>query len=155
MGRLGGFRYREIVARLQRAGFRFDRQGAGSHEIWFNPATSRQVAVSRHAGDMPEGTLRAILRTADITPEYFLRLGDRKDDGVREGEVMATLMLSDVEPALVAALYHRAKVIGRSPEQVHRAILNKALLPQAAPGSFARMLASMPNVGRDEDFRRC
>ena len=36
MGRLAGFRYREIVRRLRANGFGFDRQAAGSHEIWFN-----------------------------------------------------------------------------------------------------------------------
>lgn len=33
MGRLAGFRYREIVQRLKNIGFQFDRQAAGSHEI--------------------------------------------------------------------------------------------------------------------------
>jgi len=33
VGRLAGFRYREIVKRLKRFGFEFDRQAAGSHEV--------------------------------------------------------------------------------------------------------------------------
>lgn len=37
MGRLAGFRYREIVKRLKQLGFEFDRQAAGSHEIWHHP----------------------------------------------------------------------------------------------------------------------
>jgi predicted RNA binding protein YcfA (HicA-like mRNA interferase family) len=37
MGQLDGFRYREIVQRLKQFGFQFDRQAAGSHEIWYNP----------------------------------------------------------------------------------------------------------------------
>jgi predicted RNA binding protein YcfA (HicA-like mRNA interferase family) len=41
MGRLSGFRYREIIRRLKQFGFEFDRQAAGSHEIWFNPLTQR------------------------------------------------------------------------------------------------------------------
>ena len=41
MGRLAGFRYRQIVKRLMSFGFAFDRQAAGSHEIWFNPETNR------------------------------------------------------------------------------------------------------------------
>lgn len=36
MGRLAGFKYREIVQRLKALGFQFNRQAAGSHEIWFN-----------------------------------------------------------------------------------------------------------------------
>ncbi len=73
MGRLAGFRYREIVRRLKRYGLEFDRQAAGSHEIWYNPKTKRYTTIPNHPGDMPEGTLRAILKQAGITPEDFLR----------------------------------------------------------------------------------
>ena len=72
MGRLAGFRYREIVERLKELGFEFDRQARGSHEIWFNPATHRYTTIPNHSGDMLEGTLRAILKQADIPPESFL-----------------------------------------------------------------------------------
>jgi predicted RNA binding protein YcfA (HicA-like mRNA interferase family) len=50
----------------------FDRQAAGSHEIWFNPATGRYTTLPNHPGDMPEGTLRAILKQAAIDPDVFL-----------------------------------------------------------------------------------
>lgn len=73
MGRLAGFRYREIVKRLKEPGLQFDRQARGSHEIWFNPATNRYTTFPNHPGDMPEGTLRAILKQAGITPEEFLQ----------------------------------------------------------------------------------
>jgi predicted RNA binding protein YcfA (HicA-like mRNA interferase family) len=72
MGRLSGFRYREVTRKLKAAGFHFDRQAAGSHEIWFNSHTNRYATVPNHSGDMPEGTLRAILRQAGIDPEKFL-----------------------------------------------------------------------------------
>ena len=72
MGRLAGFRYREIVKQLKEFGFQFDRQARGSHEIWFNSATHRYTTIPNHSGDMPEGTLRAILKQADIPPESFL-----------------------------------------------------------------------------------
>jgi len=73
MGRLAGFRYREIVRKLKSFGFAFDRQAAGSHEIWFNMFTNRYTTVPNHPGDMPEGTLRAILRQAAIDPDDFLQ----------------------------------------------------------------------------------
>jgi predicted RNA binding protein YcfA (HicA-like mRNA interferase family) len=73
MGRLSGFRYREIIRRLKAKGFEFDRQAAGSHEIWFNPKGNRYTTIPNHPGDMPEGTLRAILRQAGIEPDDFLR----------------------------------------------------------------------------------
>ena len=72
MGRLAGFKYREIVKILKKFGFEFLRQAAGSHEIWYNPATNRYTTIPNHPGDMPEGTLRAILKQADIKPDEFL-----------------------------------------------------------------------------------
>ena len=73
MGRLGGFRYRDIVRRLRSFGFEFHRQAAGSHEIWHNPGTGRFTTIPNHSGDMPEGTLRAILKQADVDAEVFLK----------------------------------------------------------------------------------
>lgn len=73
MGRLSGFRYRDVIKRLKVFGFVFDRQAAGSHEIWFNKSTGRYTTVPNHPGDMPEGTLRAILKQAGIDPEEFLK----------------------------------------------------------------------------------
>ncbi|HMS84151.1 MAG TPA: type II toxin-antitoxin system HicA family toxin [Nitrospira sp.] len=72
MGRLARFWYCEIVQRLKTLGFQFDRQAAGSHEIWFNPASRRHTTIPNHTGDIPEGTLRAILKQARITPEQFI-----------------------------------------------------------------------------------
>ena len=74
MGRLAGFRYREIVKRLKELGFEFHRQAAGSHEIWLNPSSNRYTTIPNHPGDMPEGTLRAILKQCDIDQERFLKL---------------------------------------------------------------------------------
>jgi predicted RNA binding protein YcfA (HicA-like mRNA interferase family) len=73
VGRLAGFRYREIVRKLKAFGFQFDRHAAGSHEIWYNPGTKRYTTVPNHPGDMPEGTLRAILKQAAIDPGTFLQ----------------------------------------------------------------------------------
>jgi len=73
MGCLAGFKYREIIRKLKKFGFSFDRHAAGSHEIWYNEATDRYTTVPNHPGDMPEGTLRAILRQADIDPDEFLK----------------------------------------------------------------------------------
>lgn len=72
MGALGGFRHREIVRRLRQLGLVFHRQAAGSHEIWFNPALNRYTTIPNHPGDVPEGTLRAILKQAGIDAQAFL-----------------------------------------------------------------------------------
>lgn len=73
MGRLSGFRYRQITKKLKAFGFEFFRNAAGSHEIWRNPNTGLFTTIPNHPGDMPEGTLRAILKQANISPEDFLK----------------------------------------------------------------------------------
>ena len=72
MGRLAGFSYREITKKLHRLGFYLDRQSSGSHETWFNPTTTKYTILSKHTKDIPEGTLRKILKLGDITPAQFL-----------------------------------------------------------------------------------
>jgi predicted RNA binding protein YcfA (HicA-like mRNA interferase family) len=72
MGRLSGFRYRDVVKRLKKFGFIFDRQAAGSHEIWYNPVSDRYTTLPNHPGDMPEWTLRAIIKQTDIEIEDFM-----------------------------------------------------------------------------------
>jgi len=72
MGRLAGFTCRGATQRLRALGFEFDRQARGSHEIWWNPVTRCRTTIPNHPGDLPEGTLAAILRQAGVTPEAFL-----------------------------------------------------------------------------------
>jgi predicted RNA binding protein YcfA (HicA-like mRNA interferase family) len=74
MGRLGGFKYREIVRILKKFGFVFHRQATGSHEIWFNARSGRFTTIPNHSGDMPEGTLRAILKQAGVEADDFLKM---------------------------------------------------------------------------------
>ena len=73
MGRLNGFRYRDVARKLRHLGFRFDRQAAGSHELWFHMGRNLYTVLPNHSGDIPEGTLRAILRQAKIETDDFLR----------------------------------------------------------------------------------
>ena len=74
MGQLSGYKYREIVKRLKKFGFLFFRQAAGSHEIWYNDKTEKYTTIPNHTGDMPEGTLRAILKQAGIKPNDFIKI---------------------------------------------------------------------------------
>lgn len=73
MGRLSGFKYREVIKKLKKFGFKFYRHAAGSHEIWYNPVTNKYTTIPNHAGDLPEGTLRAIIKQADISINDFLK----------------------------------------------------------------------------------
>ena len=71
MGRLAGFKYRQIIKKLKRMGFAFDRQAAGSHEIWYNPNTDHYTTIPNHPGDMPAGTLKAILKQSGTQVDDF------------------------------------------------------------------------------------
>ena len=72
MGRLAGYSYRDVVTKLKKLKFEFDRQAKGSHEIWWNPITKTRTTIPNHPGDIPEGTLQAILKQANILLEDFL-----------------------------------------------------------------------------------
>ncbi len=72
MGRLAGFKYRDVARKLKRLGWELDRQGRGSHEIWVHQQKQRAITIPKHTGDMPEGTLRAILREGEIDVDEFL-----------------------------------------------------------------------------------
>ena len=66
------FKAREILARLQRAGFVIRRQ-SGSHAV-LRHGDGRQTYVAMHPGDVPTGTFRSILRQAQLTEEEFRNL---------------------------------------------------------------------------------
>ncbi|NJL58962.1 MAG: type II toxin-antitoxin system HicA family toxin [Desulfobacteraceae bacterium] len=63
------FRAREVIAKLCRAGFEIKRQ-SGSHIVLRHP-DGRQTYVPFHTGDVPEGTLRSILKQANLTLSEF------------------------------------------------------------------------------------
>jgi predicted RNA binding protein YcfA (HicA-like mRNA interferase family) len=73
MGRLAGFKYKDVARKLRTLGFRFDRQARGSHEIWRHEVSGRKTTLVRHARPIAEGTLRAILRDAAIDVDDFLK----------------------------------------------------------------------------------
>lgn len=66
---------------------------------------------------------------------------------------MANLVVRNLDATIVDALKKQAAQHGRSAEAEHRAILEAHLL-KTKKKSFAEVLASMPNVGLDEDFVR-
>jgi len=65
----------DVIRGLKKAGFMLYRQARGSHEIWYNPVTKRRTTVPNHPGiDIRKGTLKAILKEADLSVEEFLKL---------------------------------------------------------------------------------
>ncbi len=65
---------------------------------------------------------------------------------------MSQLIVRNVGQEIVGALKRRAVRHGRSAEAEHREILRAALREDLERGSFKAALASMPDVGADEDF---
>jgi predicted RNA binding protein YcfA (HicA-like mRNA interferase family) len=66
------FKAHEVLAKLQRAGFEIRRQ-SGSHVVLRHP-DGRQTYVPIHTKDVPEGTLRSILKQAGLTIEQLKEL---------------------------------------------------------------------------------
>lgn len=66
---------------------------------------------------------------------------------------MSSLIVRNVDDAIVKALKSRAARHGHSTEAEHRAVLAEVLL-QPRRRSLAEVLAAMPNVGEDADFAR-
>jgi predicted RNA binding protein YcfA (HicA-like mRNA interferase family) len=63
------FKAKEVLRRLQRAGFEVRRQ-SGSHVV-LRHTDGRQTYVPMHTGDVPSGTFRSILKQAGLTEETF------------------------------------------------------------------------------------
>lgn len=62
-------RPREVIRKLERAGYRLRRQ-SGSHARYVHP-DGRGVTVPMHPGDVPLPVLRSILRQAGLTEEEW------------------------------------------------------------------------------------
>lgn len=65
---------------------------------------------------------------------------------------VSQLIVRNIGPDVVGALKRRAARHGRSAEAEHREILRAALGEEMQQGSFKAILASMPDVGTDDDF---
>ncbi len=75
MSSLPSLKPSDMIRKLRKAGFIFDRHAKGSHEIWYNPDTHKRTVVPNHPGrDIPKGTLRAIIQQAGFTVDEFNRL---------------------------------------------------------------------------------
>lgn len=64
--------YRELAAKLRRAGYREIR--TSRHPVYYLAEKDITIPVPRHPGDVPIGTLRAILRETGMSIEEFNRL---------------------------------------------------------------------------------
>ena len=66
------YRARELLGKLERAGFQVMRQ-SGSHVV-LRHADGRQTYIAMHPGDIPSGTLRWILNQAGLSEQQLKEL---------------------------------------------------------------------------------
>ena len=64
--------YRDVATRLKRAGFVCAR--TSKHDVYVHKAKNVTVPLPRHSGDIPKGMLRAIIKEAGFSVDYFLSL---------------------------------------------------------------------------------
>ena len=64
---------KQVVVALEKAGFEVKRQ-TGSHVILYKSGIRHPISIPQHPGDLPKGTLRAIIRQAGLTIEESLGL---------------------------------------------------------------------------------
>ena len=66
---------REVIRALERGGFFIERSSGSHHLLVHRTDPRRRTTVAYHAGkDIPHGTLRNILRQAQLTIDEFLSL---------------------------------------------------------------------------------
>ncbi len=73
MSRLPQVTPRKLLAALQRRGFVIDRVKGSHHFLRHKDNPERRTVVALHSGDIPQGTLRDILRQAGLSREEFLK----------------------------------------------------------------------------------
>ena len=82
---MGGFpslTRREGIWALVQAGFKLEREG-GRHSLYGKPGFEI-IAVPRHKGDIPRGTLKSIIDATGSTPEEFFALSKEKGKGKKK-----------------------------------------------------------------------
>ena len=72
MPKLARVSYRELAAKLRRAGYRGIR--TSRHPVYYLAEQDTTIPVPRHPGDVPIGTLRAIVREMGMSVEKFNNL---------------------------------------------------------------------------------
>ena len=69
MPKLVPITHRELARKLRRAGYTEIR--TSRHPVYYLAARNLTIPVPRHPGDVPKGTLRAIVREMGIDVEEF------------------------------------------------------------------------------------
>lgn len=57
--------HKDVSNHLKTRGWAMQRT-QGGHDVWGHPKAQRKIAVPRHRGDLAPGTVRQILKDADV-----------------------------------------------------------------------------------------
>lgn len=66
--------YSDLVKKIRRVGFVFDRQAKGSHEIWYHPEKKLRTTIPNHSKPISKGVLRAIIHQIGMNIDEYLNL---------------------------------------------------------------------------------
>ncbi|OGH48318.1 MAG: hypothetical protein A3A51_00800 [Candidatus Levybacteria bacterium RIFCSPLOWO2_01_FULL_39_10] len=73
MPKLPSFKPRQLIKKIEKAGYVIDRQ-RGSHVILYHPKERKRLTIPMHVKDLPKGTLNSIIKQSGLTREEFLKL---------------------------------------------------------------------------------
>ena len=74
MSKLPETTYKDLIKKIRKAGFEFDRQAKGSHEIWYHPEKRIRTTIQNHSKPLSKGVLRAIINQQEMSVEEYLSL---------------------------------------------------------------------------------
>jgi predicted RNA binding protein YcfA (HicA-like mRNA interferase family) len=57
--------HRDVVKHITKRGWKLDRQ-SGSHDVYVHHQATHNLAVPRHKGDLAPGTVRQLVKAADV-----------------------------------------------------------------------------------------
>jgi len=73
MPKLTELSYQDIIKRIKKFGFRFYRQGKGSHELWVRDEDGKVIPVPHHKGkSIRKGMVKAIIKEIGVTVDKFM-----------------------------------------------------------------------------------
>ena len=73
MSKIRPLPYRTVIKKLRKLGFILRRATGGSHEIWWNEKKKRTCVIPHHK-EVKTGTLKNILKQADVSEKEFLAI---------------------------------------------------------------------------------
>ncbi len=74
MAKLPIVKPKQVIAALQRADFFIDHQTGSHARLIHQTEPQRRVSVPRHNRDLKKGTLKSILRQAELSVEELIKL---------------------------------------------------------------------------------